>query len=72
MAPYHDGAIKYYKEVGKWNDDAQAHNDRLVSRQGALAKAWADLKAKGSDNWAADWDAARRKALADGGFEVVF
>lgn len=72
VAPYHDGAVKYYKEIGKWNDDAQAHNDRLVARQAALAKAWADLKAKGSDNWAADWDAARRKALADGGFEVVF
>ncbi len=72
VAPYHDGAIKYYKEAGKWSDDAQAHNDRLVARQGALAKAWADLKAKGSDNWEADWDAARRKALADGGFEVVF
>ena len=33
VAPYHDGAIKYYKEIGKWSDSAQTHNDTLIARQ---------------------------------------
>jgi len=74
VAPYHDGAIRYFKEIGKWSDAAQAHNDHLLARQAALAKAWNDLKAKGvaDDQWEAAWGAARRDALKAGGFSVVF
>jgi len=72
VAPYHDGAIKYYKEIGAWTDEAQAHNDRLVARQAALKAAWEKLKAAAPADWEAAWDAKRREALAAGGFEVVF
>lgn len=72
VAPYHDGAIKYYTEIGKWSDAAQAHNDNLIARQGALAAAWAELKAEGPSDWIAAWDAKRRAGLKAGGFEVVF
>jgi TRAP transporter TAXI family solute receptor len=72
VAPYHDGAIKYYKEIGKWSDADQEHNDKLIARQGALMKAWEELKAEAPADWAAAWDAKRREALAAGGFEVVF
>lgn len=72
VAPYHDGAIKYYTEIGKWSDSAQAHNDNLIARQGALAAAWAELKAEGPSDWVSAWDAKRRAALEAGGFEVVF
>lgn len=72
VAPYHDGAIRYYKEIGKWTDADQAHNDNLIARQAALTEAWEELKAEGPDNWAEAWDAKRREALAAGGFAVVF
>ena len=72
VAPYHDGAIRYYKEIGTWTDAAQAHNDKLIARQKALADAWAALKAEAPSDWAAAWDKKRREALAAGGFEVVF
>jgi TRAP transporter TAXI family solute receptor len=72
VAPYHDGAVRYYKEIGAWNDAAQAHNDKLVARQGALKAAWEELKAAAPADWEAAWDAKRREALAAGGFEVVF
>jgi TRAP transporter TAXI family solute receptor len=72
VAPYHDGAIRYYKEAGVWTDDAQAHNDGLVARQAALKAAWDELKAAAPADWEAAWDAKRREALAAGGFEVVF
>ncbi len=72
VVPYHEGAIKYYKEQGVWNDEAQAHNDNLVARQAALQSAWEAVKAEGPDDWEAAWSEARRKALEDGGFDIVF
>lgn len=72
VAPYHDGAIKYYKEAGVWSDEAQAHNDNLVARQGALGAAWEELKAEGPDDWDAAWAKKRKDALAAGGFALVF
>lgn len=72
VAPYHDGAIRYYKEVGVWTDVAQAHNDNLVARQAALKAAWNALKAEAPADWEAAWDAKRREALTAGGFEIVF
>jgi len=72
VIPYHDGAIRYYKEAGGWNDAAQAHNDKLVARQQALAKAWTEMKSQNPDNWAEAWEKKRRAVLKDGGFQVVF
>ena len=72
VAPYHDGAIRYYKEIGAWSDADQAHNDKLVKRQEALQSAWQQLKDENPDNWAEAWDKKRRDALKAGGFDVVF
>ncbi|MDD9721550.1 TAXI family TRAP transporter solute-binding subunit [Sulfitobacter sp. PR48] len=72
VVPYHEGAIRYYTEAGVWTDAAQAHNDKLIARQAVLAKAWEETKAANPSDWEAAWAEARRKALADGGFEVVF
>ncbi len=72
VAPYHEGAIRYYKETGVWTDAAQTHNDGLLARQAALAAAWEELKAEGPDNWEEAWAAKRKEALAAGGFQVVF
>ena len=72
VAPYHEGAIKYYTEQGLWSDEAQAHNDKLIERQEALAKAWEELKAEAPSDWESAWMERRREALKAGGFEVVF
>jgi hypothetical protein len=58
--------------VGVWNDAAQANNDRLIERQAVLMAAWDKLKAEAPADWEAAWSEARRKALQDNGFEVVF
>lgn len=73
--PYHDGAVRYWKEVGKWSDEAQAHNDRLIERQGAIAAAWNALENKDgmeADALKAAWSAARTAALEAAGFDPVF
>lgn len=72
VAPYHEGAIRYYEEVGAWTEEAQAHNDNLIARQEALGAAWEELKSEDPDDWEAAWAETRKTALADGGFEVVF
>ena len=61
-----------WTEAGVWNDKAQAHNDNLIARQDALAAAWEATKAAAPADWEAAWSEARRKALMDGGFSVVF
>lgn len=74
VAPFHEGAIRYYKEIGTWTDEAQKHNDQLIARQKALADAWKALEAKNvpDDQWEEAWSEARREALVSGGFQVVF
>ena len=72
VAPYHEGAIRYYTEVGAWSDEAQAHNDNLIARQAALMSAWEELKSEAPDDWEAAWETKRREALEAGGFSVVF
>ena len=74
VVPYHEGAIRYFKEIGKWPDEAQAHNDKLIEKQEVLAKAWDALKAQDVPDaeWADKWQEARRTALKDAGFDVVF
>jgi len=68
VIPYHEGAIRYFKEAGKWTAAAQAHNDALVKRQAVLAAAWRKFKpANGGLGDAAfkkSWLAARTEALA--------
>lgn len=73
--PYHDGAIKLFKEKGLWSDALQKHNDALVARQKVLVKAWADFK-KGAPSdeakFADDWRKARVAALKAAGMDPVF
>lgn len=69
-APFHDGAIRYLKEIGLWNDQAQAWQDGMLKRHAALKAAWkammATPQAKGADGdgLRALWDGERAKALA--------
>jgi TRAP transporter TAXI family solute receptor len=74
VVPYHDGAVRYFKEIGAWKPEHQAHNDKLHKRQDALAKAWDGYAKTGpSDEKAfyAGWLKARAAALTQAGFDPV-
>lgn len=67
--PFHDGAIRYLKEIGVWNDDYQAWNDARVARLNALMQAWDRALAEGEgvsdEAFSGIWKTYREKALAD-------
>jgi TRAP transporter TAXI family solute receptor len=44
--PFHDGAIKYYKEKNVWTADHQRWQDAILKRQGLLRQGWANMMAK--------------------------
>ena len=72
--PMHDGAVRYFKEIGAWTAEHQKHNDALVKRQEVLAAAWAAFAGKApSDDkeFAKRWMRARSEALTQAGLEPV-
>lgn len=74
VVPYHDGAIRYLKEIKVWSDAYQKHNDKLVERQKVLKAAWETYgKAASKDDaeFAKGWQKARADALTKAGFDPV-
>ncbi|QTP59109.1 TAXI family TRAP transporter solute-binding subunit [Billgrantia antri] len=75
VLPFHDAVVEYYKEIGEWTDEMQAHQDSLVERQQLLLETWnAFLEDAPSeeDEFRDAWMQARAKALSDAGFDPVF
>jgi len=73
--PYHDGAIRYWKEAGLWNDAAQAHQDKLLKRQQIIIDAWNNLSGKdgmSKEELVEKWMAARADALKAADMPLVF
>jgi hypothetical protein len=76
VLPYHDGAVRAFKEAGVWKAEHEAHQQKALARQATLAKAW-DAYLKTNPPEAADamrkgWMAARAAALSKAGFDTIF
>ena len=71
--PYHEGAIRFFKEMGMWGEEEEAHNQKLLERQQVLNEAWDSmLTFEGSDEeFQQKWFEVRATALEAGGFDVV-
>ncbi|HEX6141711.1 MAG TPA: TAXI family TRAP transporter solute-binding subunit [Geminicoccaceae bacterium] len=74
VVPYHEGAIRYFEEIGVWTDEMQAHNEELLRRQEVLAETWQQLENQDvpEEEWEEAWLEARRTALTEAGFTPVF
>lgn len=76
VIPVHPAAVKAFKEAGVWKDADEAHNNKLLARQGTLAEAWAAFtKASPPDDkdaFRTAWMAARKDALAKAGMDPIF
>jgi len=75
VIPYHDGAIRAFKETGVWTAAAKTHNDGLVKRQQVMMDAWKtfDLHRPPDEKAATEaWLKARAAALHKVGMDPVF
>ena len=75
VLPYHEGAVKAFREAGAWKPEHEAHNQAALKRQEALAGAWsAFLKTSPAEGEAfrKGWMAARADALKKAGLETIF
>lgn len=65
--PFHEGAIRYLKEIGIWNEEAQAWNDARTERLNALLDAWPKAmeegEGKSDDEFAEIWEKHRSQAI---------
>lgn len=71
IIPYHAGAVRYFKEIGVWKPEDEAHNNRLLERQKVLQEAWKKSGTKDDENLS-DWMAARASALEAAGFDPIW
>lgn len=78
VMPYHNGAIRYFKEKGVWTPDLEKHNQALLKRQEVLHGAWdkaqgeaAEKKIKVAD-YAKHWMKVRADALKAAGLETYW
>jgi hypothetical protein len=76
VLPYHEGAVRAFREAGVWKAEHEAHNQSLLKRQQVLADAWnAYLKTNPTDDKAAfgkSWLAARAASLRKAALPTVF
>ena len=74
--PYHEGAVKAFKESGVWKAEHEAHQQGLLKRQATLAAAWNGLvKAnppEDKDAYLKAWGTVRAAALRKAGLDVIF
>lgn len=64
--PYHDGAIRYFKEIGVWTPEAAARQEQNLYRQEVLMKAWDSFlptAPEGYEQFEQAWLATRTQAL---------
>ena len=75
VVPYHNGAIRAFKDKGVWSEAAQKHHEGLIKRQQVLIDAWKRFYGAGPTDdtaFAEGWTKARSAALQKAGMEAVF
>ena len=67
FVPFHEGAIRYYREIGAWTDDAEENNKKNLYRQSILKEAWDQFlpsAPEGFREFEGAWTTVREQALA--------
>ena len=66
--PFHEGAVRYLREIGVWTDEDDAWNERRTARMDALMDAWEIFKAENEGMeegaFAEAWMARRGEVVA--------
>ena len=75
VVPFHEGAVRYFKQIGMWTDEYESHNQELLRRQAVLAEAWEAMQTLGiedNDEFQATWMKLRALRLTAAGFNPVW
>jgi TRAP transporter TAXI family solute receptor len=75
VMPYHEGAVRYFREQGVWSAEYEAHNQRLLERQRVLENAWEqqlDAIDERGQAFQSSWMKRRGNALTEAGFDPGF
>ena len=74
IVPYHDGAVRYFKEIGVWNEEHERHNFSLIKRQEVLGVAWDEFIKNdiADESFYDEWMRARFVALNEAGMDTVW
>jgi hypothetical protein len=75
VMPYHEGAVRYFREQGVWSAEYEAHNQRLLDRQRVLETAWGqqlDAIDERGQAFQSSWMKRRGDALTEAGFDPGF
>ena len=68
--PYHEGAIRYFREIGVWTEAAEANNAANLERQRVLMQAWDAFFPSAPDGYRefeTAWLGIRQRALEAAG-----
>ena len=75
VMPFHDGAIRYWKEAGLWTEADDENQARLLERQALLAETWdavMGMDHADDDAFRQAWMEQRYAALTEAGFNPYF
>ncbi|MDX2157691.1 MAG: TAXI family TRAP transporter solute-binding subunit [Hyphomicrobiaceae bacterium] len=76
VLPFHAGAVRAFKEAGKWTDADERHNQGLLKRQHGLREAWqayiGNNPPEDKGAFQTGWMAARKEALVRAGLDPIF
>ena len=75
VVPYHEGAVRYWREVGAWTEALDEHNNELIRRQSVLAAAWQEAtssRIRDRDEFQRNWQQVRSRHLSEAGFDPVW
>ena len=67
-APFHPGAVRFFKEIGEWNDEKEAWNNEAIARGARLQEAWEIAIQYATENrlstgeFATHWESVRVEA----------
>ncbi len=70
--PYHDGAVAYFRQIGVWSEQYEAHNNQLIQRQHVLQGAWREYNKAPGNDFVQGWYKARAQALKQAEFDPVW
>jgi len=66
LVPFHDELVAFLENAGRWTDEAQKEQDRLLAREEKLRGGWAEVSAGTSDDeLATAWAAWKGANLVD-------